>query len=229
MQILREIILDTETTGLDHKNGDRLVEIGCVEIYDCIPTGRTYQQYINPLREVSERATQISGITSQFLLSYPTFDKIADEFLSFIGDTDALVIHNAPFDMGFINMELGRLGKSIIPDTRVIDTLKIARSTVRSVNYSLDALCTKFNIDRSNRTLHGALIDCELLAKVYLELKGGRQRAFAFNTDIKKEIIYKNQSSRMPRSFPLSDDERESHLNALKEIKNPMWSLISKI
>ncbi len=223
---MREIILDTETTGLDPKTGDRLVEIGCLEVYDYIPTGRTYQQYINPLRDVPQQASKVHGITSDFLLSYPTFDKIVDDFLSFIGDADSLVIHNAPFDMGFINMELGRLGRPPIPNTRVIDTLKMARSTIRTSAYSLDALCTKFNIDKSQRTFHGALIDCDLLAKVYLELKGGRQRTFAFNAQVKKEVAYKDQSHRTHRFSPASSQEKEAHINALKEIKDPRWMLI---
>jgi DNA polymerase-3 subunit epsilon len=220
---MREIVLDTETTGLYPLNGDRLVEIGCLELKDCIPTGRTYQQYINPLRQMSPKASEISGITSEFVLTYPTFDKIVDDFLDFIGEDASLVIHNAPFDIGFLNMELERLGRPPIAPERVIDTLKMARETVRSSGYSLDALCEKFEIDKSMRTLHGALIDCELLAKVYLELQGGRQRSFSFAREIQKPVVYPDQGGRAYRSFTPSELEKTLHEKALDEIKNALW------
>lgn len=219
---MREVVLDTETTGLYYDKGDRIVEIGCLELFDCTPTGKTYQQYINPLRQVHPEATKVSGITTEFLQDFPTFDKIADDFLNFIGD-DTLVIHNANFDIGFLNMELRKLNKPLILESRVIDTLKLARKKVTSAKYNLDALCAKFEIDTSARTLHGALVDCDLLAKVYMELCGGRQKTFSFLSLESETIAYQNQSHRPKRYFNVPEEEKRLHQEALNGIKNPMW------
>lgn len=174
MNAVREIALDTETTGLRPEEGHRIVEIGCVEMMGGIPTGREFHTYINPERDVPAEASAISGIVTEFLKPYPLFAIIVDEFLEFIGSSP-LVIHNARFDMGFINHELGRLGMPAMPLTRAIDTVMMARRRFPGSPANLNALCKRFNIDLSSRDKHGAIVDARLLARVYLELKGGRQ------------------------------------------------------
>jgi DNA polymerase III subunit epsilon len=174
---LREIVMDTETTGFDCRNGDRLVEIGCIEVVNYIPTGRTFHRYINPERDMPEGAFAVHGLSEQFLRGHPVFaDHVAD-FLDFIGDAK-LIFHNASFDMGFINMELERVSRSSIPAPRIIDTLALARRKHPGGPNSLDALCKRYGIDNSSRTLHGALLDAQLLAEVYLQLSGGQQPVF---------------------------------------------------
>jgi DNA polymerase-3 subunit epsilon len=174
--MIREIILDTETTGLDPATGDRVVEIGAVELLNHLPTGRTFHVYINPERDMPKEAEAVHGLSSAFLSDKPIFAAIAQDFLDFIGDA-ALVIHTASFDMAFLNAELGFLRLGPIPPERVIDTLHIARQKHPGSANSLDALCRRYGIDNSRRTKHGALLDSELLADVYLELIGGRQTA----------------------------------------------------
>lgn len=171
---MKEIVLDTETTGLDPDSGDRIVEIGAVELLGHVPTGNTYHQYINPEREVPKEAVDVHGLTDGFLRDKPAFGAIAQDFLAFIGDAK-LVIHNAAFDMKFLNAELRWLGLPQIDEGRAIDTLEIARRRFPGSPASLDALCRRFGIDNSSRTLHGALLDSEILAELYLELTGGRQ------------------------------------------------------
>ena len=171
---MREIVLDTETTGFDPETGDRLVEIGAVELVGHMPTGNQYHQYINPERDVPEDAVQVHGLTLDFLRDKPVFKNVAQDFLDFIGDAK-LVIHNAAFDMKFLNAELRWQDMPQIDYSRAIDTLEIARKKFPGSPASLDALCRRFNIDNSARTLHGALLDSEILAEVYLELIGGRQ------------------------------------------------------
>ncbi|WP_075214213.1 DNA polymerase III subunit epsilon [Mongoliimonas terrestris] len=171
---MREIVLDTETTGLDPKTGDRLVEIGCVELANQFPTGRSYHVYINPERAMPREAFEVHGLSEAFLADKPRFDDVADAFLAFIGD-GRLVIHNAQFDMGFINFELKRSGRGTIAGDRVVDTLQLARRKHPGAPASLDALCARYGIDTSKRVKHGALLDAELLAEVYIELNGGRQ------------------------------------------------------
>ncbi len=177
---MREIVLDTETTGLDPATGDRVVEIGCVELLNRIPTGASYHVYINPERSMPEEAFRVHGLSSEFLSDKPRFAEIADEFLSFI-DEDALVIHNAAFDVGFLDAELTKLGKPRISRTRVVDTLMLARRKNPGGAASLDALCARYGIDNSKRTKHGALLDSEILAEVYLELLGGRQASLGLS------------------------------------------------
>lgn len=173
---MREIVLDTETTGLDPKTGDRVVEIGCVEVLNRFPTGQFHHVYINPERSMPREAFEVHGLSDEFLRDKPVFDDIADAFLDFVGDA-SLVIHNAQFDMGFLNFELKRCGRSTIGNERVIDTLMMARRKHPGAPASLDALCGRYGIDRTRRVKHGALLDAELLAEVYLELTGGRQAA----------------------------------------------------
>jgi len=171
---MREIVLDTETTGLDPAAGHRIVEIGCIELMNHIATGKSYHTYINPDRDMPTAAFEIHGLSGEFLAQHPTFDLIAERFLAFIGDAP-LVIHNAAFDIGFLNAELDRCGKAAIARDRLIDTLMLARRKFVGVRNSLDDLCGRFGIDNSKRTKHGALLDAELLAEVYLELIEARQ------------------------------------------------------
>ena len=171
---MREIVLDTETTGFEPNEGDRIVEIGAVELFNHLPTGRTYHQYINPKRNMPEAALNVHGLSEEFLSDKPVFKDIAQEFIDFIKDSK-LVIHNASFDMKFLNAELGWVNRPALPMNQAIDTLAIARRKFPGSPASLDALCRRFGIDNSSRTLHGALLDSEILAEVYLELVGGRQ------------------------------------------------------
>lgn len=170
----REIIFDTETTGLNPLGGDRIVEIGCVELLNTIPTGETYHVYLNPERDMPEAAFRVHGLSREFLSDKPLFADIAEDFLTFIGDAK-LVAHNASFDMGFINAEFTRVGMEAIATERVIDTLILARRKFPFGPNNLDALCLRLNVDNSRRTKHGALLDAEILAEVYIELLGGRQ------------------------------------------------------
>lgn len=171
---MREIVMDTETTGLSPDEGHRIVEIGCVELFNHVPTGKVYHQYINPQRDMPTEAFEVHGLSEERLSKEPVFAEIADAFVAFIGDAK-LVIHNASFDMKFLNAELKWLGKPLLDYDRAIDTLAIARRKFPGAQASLDALCRRFNIDNSARELHGALLDSEILADVYLELIGGRQ------------------------------------------------------
>ena len=179
--MLREIVMDTETTGLNPNDGDRLIELGCVELIDKVPTGLEFHRFINPQgREVHPEALQVHGISTEFLQDKPTFGEVVDEFLAFIGDS-LLVIHNAPFDIGFINMELGRLKRAKIAETQVLDTLAMARKKHPAGPNTLDALCKRYGIDTSVRTKHGAIVDSLLLAEVYIELLGIRQSSLGFD------------------------------------------------
>ena len=176
---MREIVLDTETTGLDPQEGHRVVEIGAVELLNHMPTGRTYHQYIHPRRDMPADAFAVHGISAEFLADKPPFEAIADAFLDFVGEA-RLVIHNAAFDMAFLNAELRWAGKRVLADDQALDTLALARRRFPGAQASLDALCKRFDIDNSRRTFHGALLDSEILAEVYLELIGGRQPGLVF-------------------------------------------------
>ena len=192
---MREIVLDTETTGLSPDNGDRIVEIGCVELINHVPTNNTYQVYLNPEKDMDPGAEKVHGLTNEFLLDKPKFIEIADSFLDFIGDSN-LIAHNADFDINFLNSELVRAKKDKINNNRVVDTLKIARSKFPGARNSLDALCKRFFVDNSNRSLHGALLDSELLAEVYLELVGGKEPDLELSTNtIKKDNNSQNRTS----------------------------------
>ena len=171
---MREIVFDTETTGLDPLQGDRLVEIGCVELFNRFPTGKTFHRYINPERDMPAEAFAVHGLSSGFLSSKPCFAAIADEFLEFIGDA-ALVAHNASFDLGFLNAELARVDRAAVPGERLVDTLLLARRRFPGGSNRLDDLCARLGVDNSRRTKHGALLDAELLAEVYVELIDARQ------------------------------------------------------
>ena len=225
----REIVFDTETTGFEYAKGDRLVEIGAVELVNHMPTGVTFHQYINPEREVPEEVVKVHGLTYDFLKDFPTFEKIADEWLNFVGDA-TLVAHNASFDMNFVNYELKQLGKPELEWSRVVDTLEIARLLFPGARCSLDALCKRFEIDNSSRTFHGALLDAQLLAEVYLELLGGKEPSLLLDAQKQKKeetaITAQEQKVLRPaRVFALSEEEIQNH-NAFLEskIKGAIWN-----
>ncbi|MBX9977046.1 MAG: DNA polymerase III subunit epsilon [Alphaproteobacteria bacterium] len=221
----RQIVLDTETTGLSFAAGHRIVEIGCVELKNLLPTGRTFQTYLNPKRPMDPGAMKVSGITDESLIGKPEFYQVADNFLSFIEDSD-LVIHNAPFDMGFLNGELTKFGYPAIPMTRAIDTVVMARTKFPGSPANLDALCRRFEIDLSARTKHGALLDAQLLAEVYLQLCGGRQQDLDLNgqsTTMVQENTETIRTFRPMRDFQLSSEEVEKHEAFVAKIKNSLW------
>lgn len=215
---MREIVLDTETTGFDPASGDRLVEIGCVELVNHLPTGRTWHQYINPERDMPDGAFAVHGLSAEFLAGYPVFDRVAGAFLEFIGEA-RLVIHNAEFDMKFLNAELARCGQPVLGFNRVVDTLALARRKFPGAAASLDALCRRFGVDGSARTLHGALLDSQLLAEVYLNLMGGRQTGLDLvvqrGTTPQMKGIEPTRSNRNARPHPLAprltQAEAEAH------------------
>ncbi|MFM1813717.1 MAG: polymerase subunit epsilon [Pseudomonadota bacterium] len=215
--MLREIVLDTETTGLEAAGGDRLIEIGCIELLNRIPTGNEYHQYINPEeRAVHPEAEAVHGISNAFLKDKPPFRDVARKFIDFVGDGH-LVIHNAAFDMGFINMELGRIGLQQIPSTNVVDTLALARRKHPAGPNTLDALCKRYGIDNSRRVKHGALMDAELLAEVYIELLGERQAMLGLATDDLERASGSRHGRRTARKRPsplvgrLGDDDVAAH------------------
>lgn len=227
--MVREIVFDTETTGFDYAKGDRLVEIGAVELVNHLPTGRTYHQYINPEREVPEDAVKVHGLTYEYLKDFPTFDKVADQWLEFIGDAK-LVAHNASFDMNFVNYELKQLSKPEMSWDNCIDTLEIARNMFPGARCSLDALCRRFEIDNSARTFHGALLDAQLLSEVYLELLGGKEPSLMLDANKKVEkseaMVDKVKNFREPRVFEFEENLEETHRQFLeKNVKNPIWNL----
>ena len=226
---MREIVLDTETTGLDPTTGDRIVEIGAVELLNHLPTGKTFHKYLNPERNMPEEAQAVHGLTEEFLKDKPVFSQIVDDFLTFIKDSK-LVIHNASFDMKFINAELVLVGKTTLPTDIAIDTLGIARKKYPGSPASLDALCRRFNIDNSARTLHGALLDSEILAEVYLELIGGRQPDFGlsdtYNTGERK-VDEKRQVFNRPKPLKtrLTVKEQKAHTAFVKKLgASAMWN-----
>ncbi|NNE58913.1 MAG: DNA polymerase III subunit epsilon [Hellea sp.] len=216
----REIVFDTETTGFDAKGADRVTEIGCVEIIDLMPTGNNFHSYIDPLRDIPEKVTEITGLTREFLDGKPLFKDKAQEFLDFVGDAQ-LVAHNAEFDMGFINAELARAGFEPIAKDRFTDTLKIARAKFPGSPASLDALCKRFNISLAKRGQHGALIDAQLLAEVYLDLSGGRMRKFGFSdgqaSDLDIKLVPVARRRETPLPSLLSDEEKNAHIAFVKK------------
>lgn len=213
---MREIVMDTETTGFDPEGGDRIVEIGGVELLNHLPTGKTYHQYINPERDMPESAFAIHGLSQEFLSDKPVFADIAQDFLDFVGDSK-LVIHNASFDMKFLNAELAWVNMTKLPWAQAIDTLAIARKKFPGAQNSLDALCRRFGIDNSSRTLHGALLDSEILAEVYLELVGGRQPDFTLSVVHSNDTSTNNSGEWVapkrpkPLASRISDAEKSAH------------------
>ena len=224
-----EIVLDTETTGFDPKDGHRIVEIGCIELENHLPTGRVFHTYLNPQRDVPAEAARIHGLTTEFLKDHPLFTEKVGDFLDFIGDT-TLVIHNAEFDMLFLNHELKSAGFKTLPMHRVIETLPLARSIYPGQPASLDALCRRFKIDLEARKYHGALLDSQLLAEVYLELKGGRQHglgllseaAVAGSAQLNAKIRRQNRAH---RHFPANETEIAAHTAFVEKIKANVWGI----
>lgn len=224
---MREIVLDTETTGLDPAFGHRVVEIGCVELHNHVPTQRTFHCYINPDRDMPEEAFRVHGLSADFLADQPRFGEICDDFLEFIEDAP-LIIHNGAFDMKFLNAELQLLRRALLPMERLVCTLEMSRRRFAGASNSLDALCRRFNIDLSGRDKHGALIDCFLLADVYLELVGGRQPGLALAAELESSasvisIDAARRTVRPPRPHAASDDELAAHAAFLQTLDNPLW------
>jgi DNA polymerase-3 subunit epsilon len=224
---MREIILDTETTGLDPNEGHRLVEIGCVEVVKGLPTGATWHRYFNPERDMPQEALAVHGLSREFLADKPLFVHLADEFLEFVGDA-RLVIHNAGFDMRFINAELARLKRPPIPMDRALDTLALARRKHPGARVSLDDLCQRYGIDATRRVKHGALLDAEILAEVYVELTGGRQAKLGLVSDVTVASGALSGQMVRPRPVPLpprlTADEAAAHLAFVVELGDrPVW------
>ena len=222
---MREIVLDTETTGISPQDGHRLVEIGCLELFNHVATGKFFHTYVDPERDMPEGAIKVHGLSAEFLSGKPKFAEVAEEFLAFIGD-DPLVIHNASFDMGFLNAELKMIGRPPLPMSRAIDTLDIARRKYPCAQNNLDALCRRFGVDNSGRTKHGALLDSELLAEVYLEMMGGRQPGLVLQADFGGPAAVK--TVRTPRPSPLpprvTEAEREAHDAFIASLGGePLW------
>jgi DNA polymerase III subunit epsilon len=226
--MLREVVVDTETTGLDFANGDRVIEIGCVEIVNRIPTGREFHRYLNPDRDVQEDALAVHGLSRDFLKDKPLFQDIADEWLAFLGDAP-IVMHNASFDIGFLNAELQRVPKPPLTPERVVDTLLLARRRHPAGPNSLDALCKRYGIDNSERSKHGALLDSLLLARVYVELLGERQATLGLGGEVGGEAtIHRNARTAKPRPEPLaarlSEDVERAHREFVKTLgANALW------
>lgn len=219
---MREIVFDTETTGLDPSDGHRVIELGCVELIDHLPSGQSFHAYLNPERPVPIESQRIHGLSDEFLADKPLFSSIAAEFLEFLGDSP-LVIHNASFDIKFINAELARCERPAIPLARAIDTIEIAKAKLPGVRYSLDELCKRFGIDLSARTKHGALLDAELTARLYLELIGGRQTRLELAPvgDADDVVIVEGPAARQrPAALTprLSQDEEAAHAALLADL-----------
>ncbi|MGZ8997080.1 MAG: DNA polymerase III subunit epsilon [Rhodospirillales bacterium] len=220
---MREVVLDTETTGIDPAEGHRVVEIGCVELVNHVPTGQTFHAYVNPERPMPTGAFDVHGLTDAFLAEKPRFPAVADRLLEFLGDVP-LVIHNAAFDVGFLNAELARCGRAPLPEQRAICTLTKAREMFPGAPASLDALCRRYEIDLSDRTLHGALKDAELLAAVYLELVGGRQPALMLATESRRQVIARiGPVERTPILIQPSAVEEDAHVAFVARLPKALW------
>ncbi len=219
---MREIVLDTETTGLDPGQGHRVIEIGCVELLNHVPTGRTFHTYVNPERAVPTDAFAVHGLSDAFLRDKPIFAAVADGFLVFLGDSP-LVIHNAAFDLGFLNAELVRLSRPPLPAGRAIDTVQLARRAFPGAPANLDALCKRFRIDVSERATHGALKDAKLLAMVYLELKGGRQPGLQLVSTRALAGTPSAPAARTPRLIAPTADEHAAHAAFIAGLPDALW------
>jgi DNA polymerase III subunit epsilon len=224
----RSVLFDTETTGLDPAQGDRVIEVAVLELMNDLPTGRHFHRLIDPERDVPEEATRIHGFTRAHLMGKPRFAEVADELIAFIGD-GMLVAHNAPFDFGFLNAEFARLGLAALDPARMTDTLAMARTRFPGLPNSLDALCRRFEIDLSARTSHNALLDCRLLAEVYVELTGGRQRGLSLTLDAGSQpsAVYTHTGPRVPRPIVPTAAEFTAHQAFVARLKDPLWALAS--
>jgi DNA polymerase-3 subunit epsilon len=231
---VREIVFDTETTGLNPAGGDRIVEIGCVEIYNRVETGRHFHAYFNPEREMPSDAEAVHGLTMIFLSDKPRFSEKAEELLEFIADSP-LVAHNAGFDFGFLNFELERCGRPTVSTSRMVDTLTLARARHPGAKHSLDALCMRFGIDRSQRVKHGALLDAQLLAQVYVELTGGRQIGLGLVADTARVTVAASarpvtiRELRPARPHFAAAEELERHRAFIAKLVNPLWARFAPV
>ena len=234
---MREIVLDTETTGLSPVGGDRMVEIGCVELFNRVETGRTFHAYFNPCRPMPSEAEAVHGLNDVFLSDKPLFGDLCEELLAFVGDAP-IVAHNAPFDFGFLNHELSLCGRPSVCMTRMVDTLPLARQRLPGAKHSLDALCTRFGVDRSIRVKHGALIDAQLLAQVYVELTGGRQIGLGLVADVKPadekidvvlvDALAGEIVARPVRPHAPTEEELERHAAFIAAMSDPIWSRVEQ-
>ncbi len=229
---MREIILDTETTGLDPDAGHKLVEVAAIELVNHLPTGRKFQRYLRPDRDIAPEAQAVHGLTAAFLADKPVFAEVVAELLEFLGDA-RLIIHNAEFDLKFLNAEFKALGFPALPLARAIDTVQMARRKFPGAPASLDALCQRFSINNAHRTLHGALLDAELLSEVYLELIGGRQSHLSLEVEASApgvaagsgiQVNVRARPGRTPRLDAASEAELAAHAALLAKLKNPLWS-----
>ena len=224
---MREVVLDTETTGIDPAAGHRIVEVGAVELVNHIPSGRRFQRYLNPERDMPEDAERVHGLSRAFLARHRRFAEEADDILAFIGEAK-LIMHNAPFDLGFLNAELERIRRAPIPAERTVDTLTIARRKYPGAPASLDALCRRFGVDRSMREKHGALLDAELLTEVYLELTGGRQPGLELRRaeppPRAAQTLGADRAARPPRPHAPTEAEAEAHAAFVATLENPIWN-----
>ena len=221
---MREIVLDTETTGLDPAAGHRIVEVAGVELLNHVATGRTYQVYLDPQRDMPDEAFRVHGLSREFLSQHRTFDREVEDILAFLGDA-RLVIHNAEFDLRFLNHELKHMGREPLANESV-DTVQIARRRFPGAQVNLDALCKRFEIDNAARELHGALLDCQLLAEVYLELRGGRQPGLELAADrpaAEAEFVPRERSYREPRRHAETAEEQARHVAMLEKLSSPIW------
>jgi DNA polymerase-3 subunit epsilon len=232
---MREIVFDTETTGLSPASGDRIVEIGCVELFNRVETGRTFHSYFNPDRPMPTEAEQVHGLTDRFLSDKPSFHHRCEALLEFIGDSP-MVAHNAGFDFGFINHELGQCGRPLVCTSRMVDTLALARQKFPGAKHSLDALCARFGVDRSQRVKHGALLDAQLLAQVYVELTGGRQIGLTLVAEligegtagaVPADAVPLTVTVRPPRPHQPSQEELARHAAFLAGIADPVWTRLA--
>jgi DNA polymerase-3 subunit epsilon len=227
---MREIVFDTETTGLSFAGGDRVIEIGCVEMFNRVETGRTFHAYVNPGRNVHPDAQAVHGITDAFLSDKPAFQTICAELIEFLGDCP-LIAHNAGFDFSFLNGEFGLCKHPPLCPTRMVCTLAMARQRHPGAKHSLDALCVRFGVDRSHRVLHGALLDAQLLAQVYVELSGGRQIGLGLAVEaveaVRAEVTRARDAVRPPRHFAASDEELTRHAAFVAGLKEPLWGSVA--
>ncbi len=234
----RELVLDTETTGLNHEDGHRVIEIGIIELENHLPTGNYFHYYLNPERDSDKRAQEVHGLSREFLKDKPKFSDIADEFVSYISDSK-IIIHNASFDIGFLNAELKRCNMKELNDDLIIDTLVIAKKKFIGQSVSLDSLCRKYNIDLTGRDIHGAIKDAKLLASVYLELVGGRQSKLDFEIKTEKAIsgendhlinldeYYRKRGLKKVNNLNINEEDYELHLKSIRTIKNSIWEKIN--
>ena len=229
---MREIVFDTETTGLSFAGGDRIVEIGCVELVNRVETGRTFHAYFHPERDMPAEAERVHGLSAAFLSKHPVFAAGVEALLAFIGDAP-LVAHNAGFDFSFLNGELERCGRVAVCRSRMVDTLAIARTRHPGAKHTLDGLCSRYGIDRSHRVLHGALLDAQLLAQVYVELMGGRQIGLGLVSEVATVIVEQSVAApvrlRPLRVFSPSPAELAAHAAFLKKVKEPLWEVAASV